>query len=74
MSDLEPFHLIRQDGRVVIEVHKGVRPARVDHPSEQISDECWSFLEECWNHDPTKRPTMATVLQGVAQMRPDHHE
>ncbi|EJD54232.1 kinase-like protein [Auricularia subglabra TFB-10046 SS5] len=71
MSELAPFYRIKQEGRVVVDVHNGGRPLRTDHPSEHLSDDCWALLEKCWKQSPAERPTVANVVQEICVMRPD---
>ncbi|KAJ7092196.1 kinase-like domain-containing protein [Mycena epipterygia] len=52
-----PFSNIQNDVRVVIAVKDGQRPERC----RRISDTNWEFLHGCWEHDPTKRPSLTRI-------------
>ncbi|KAJ7477420.1 kinase-like domain-containing protein [Mycena latifolia] len=52
-----PFSDIHNDVRVIIAVKDGRRPER----SQAISDVNWAFLQQCWNTDPTSRPSVSEI-------------
>jgi len=61
-----PFPRLR-DGQVILEV--AVRKRRPERPSfedqlphRRLSDALWMLMQECWQHDPSDRPTMETAL------------
>lgn len=35
---------------------------------EEATDEAWRLLEDCWNHDPDQRPSVAEVLERLESM------
>jgi len=44
-------------------VIKGIRPQRPDHTSRiAMSDEVWTMVEACWNHQPSERPTSEHII------------
>ncbi|KAK7027404.1 Rho guanine nucleotide exchange factor [Paramarasmius palmivorus] len=51
-----PFHNLR-DVAVMSAVMLGKRP-----PRNNISDDLWSLMDDCWNHNPPSRPTAADLL------------
>lgn len=55
-----PFSHIKNNASVILAVMTGDRPKRADCP--QISDVIWGMLEPCWDVDPTRRPSMATLF------------
>jgi len=55
-----PFSHIRNDAKVVLTIVEGGRPKRMHCP--QISDDIWRMLERCWDAEPNRRPSMATLL------------
>ena len=54
-----PFAHRRFYGGVVFDVIRGVRPPRPECP--KLTDDIWTVIQSCWNHDPKKRPTINTV-------------
>ena len=56
-----PFPHIKRDGGVILFVVSGGRPKR-GH-CLQINDYIWAMLELCWDAEPTRRPSMATLSQ-----------
>ncbi|KAL0570232.1 hypothetical protein V5O48_011740 [Marasmius crinis-equi] len=61
LSGRIPYHYIRNDAQVVIELHRGIKPRR---PAPLfITDPQWALVIRCWADDPEKRPTIAQVLR-----------
>ncbi|KZV91835.1 kinase-like protein [Exidia glandulosa HHB12029] len=71
LSGVQPFGDTKQAGRVVINVHQGMRPRRENHPTPLLTDDMWSLLERCWQHEPSMRATMVDVVNAIMKMRPD---
>jgi hypothetical protein len=65
LTNSKPFPHIKSDRKVFWHVVGGLRPKR-SH-CEQINDIVWNMLEMCWNKDPSRRPSMATLAQFFAQ-------
>ncbi|KAJ3545188.1 hypothetical protein NM688_g5653 [Phlebia brevispora] len=57
-----PFNNVRRDVEVSHYVVNGKRPPRPEN-SFWISDRMWKLIEECWDRDWTKRPTMKEVVR-----------
>jgi len=55
-----PFWHIRVDASVVVYVVSGGRPKREYY--QQINDDIWCTLEECWSAEPSRRPSMDVLL------------
>jgi len=53
-----PFHDIRPT-TVAVGVLSGNRPGRPMHPS--LTDDIWNLIEQCWDHDPQRRPDISDV-------------
>ncbi|KAF5382664.1 hypothetical protein D9615_002721 [Tricholomella constricta] len=63
LSGRIPYHYIRTDAQVVIELHRGTKPRR---PAKSfVSDSQWSFMERCWDDDPERRPNAGEVCRIV---------
>jgi len=54
-----PFSYIKGDASVIHHVASGGRPKR-EH-CLQVDEEIWTTLESCWDVEPTRRPSMATL-------------
>ncbi|KAJ7592096.1 kinase-like domain-containing protein [Mycena floridula] len=57
-----PFSGYWVDLQVGQEVAAGRRPPR---PLNLFSDESWNVIEECWQHDPTHRPSATMILTSL---------
>lgn len=67
-----PFNNMRREVEVNSHIIRGGRPARPTEYNPWLSDSVWGLMEECWQFDYTKRPTMREVLQrleGIAAAR-----
>ncbi|KZV91834.1 kinase-like protein [Exidia glandulosa HHB12029] len=71
LSGKVPFHNVKQVGRVVIMVNKGMSPKRADYGVNTFTDAVWALLMRCWDKDPASRPTMEQVVSALREMRPD---
>jgi serine/threonine protein kinase len=60
-----PFWYILVDASVVVYVVSGGRPKRAAY--RQINDDIWAMLEECWNAEPSHRPSMDTIISFFAK-------
>ncbi|TFK61579.1 kinase-like protein, partial [Pluteus cervinus] len=63
-----PFPEIPRDTVVVLKVMRQERPNRPKDPlsileSRGLTDKVWDMMEECWQHDPTRRPTSAKLVR-----------
>ncbi|KAJ3539949.1 hypothetical protein NMY22_g4498 [Coprinellus aureogranulatus] len=62
-----PFHHVKNNLAVVIQVREGARPKK---PSPEdpafrefgLTEGAWAFIEACWDQDPQLRPTAQTIL------------
>lgn len=56
-----PYHYLRTDAQVVIQLHQGIKPRR---PSASfVDDEQWDLIQMCWKEPPEERPTSTQVLK-----------
>uniref|UniRef100_A0A0W0FIU1 Protein kinase domain-containing protein n=1 Tax=Moniliophthora roreri TaxID=221103 RepID=A0A0W0FIU1_MONRR len=60
-SHLRPFHDLRSDGAVILQVHLGKRPSRPGNT--KLTDRIWSFIETCWATNPLQRPEPEWLIQ-----------
>jgi hypothetical protein len=61
-----PFGIKAKGPKIIQLVASGSKPQRSDHPRIEEytrSDELWSLFEECWDTDPTIRPSAEQVVQ-----------
>lgn len=69
-----PFATIQRDTAVMLQVKFGARPARPSDSSPSwskwgLTESIWSLMQDCWQEDPTMRPT---VYQIIGQLKPDY--
>ncbi|KAJ7715268.1 kinase-like domain-containing protein [Mycena metata] len=70
LSGRIPYHYLRKDAQVVIELHKGNKPRR---PAVSfVTDAQWSFIQHCWASDPLQRPDAAEVMRAVGALHRSH--
>ncbi|KAJ7166663.1 TKL/TKL-ccin protein kinase [Mycena filopes] len=66
LSGRIPYHYLRQDAQVVIELHRGNKPRR---PAVSfVTDAQWAFIQHCWASDPFQRPDAAEVIRAVGAL------
>ena len=56
-----PYHHLRRDAEVLLELNQGVHPPR---PPE-LADEHWALIWRCWADVPSTRPTVTEVAECV---------
>jgi len=61
LSGKLPYHYLRRDAEVLLELTRGLQPSR---PSE-VADEHWSLISRCWADEPVARPGISDVSQWV---------
>uniref|UniRef100_A0A0W0FIT5 Protein kinase domain-containing protein n=1 Tax=Moniliophthora roreri TaxID=221103 RepID=A0A0W0FIT5_MONRR len=61
-SSLRPFHGV-PDSAVIIEIHHRRRPSRP--VNMKLSNEIWSFIESCWDDEPSCRPRSPQLLDAL---------
>ncbi|GLB38631.1 putative protein tyrosine kinase [Lyophyllum shimeji] len=63
LSGRMPYHYIKTDPQVIIELHRGNKPRR---PAQTfVSDAQWAFIQRCWDDDAGKRPDIAEVCKAM---------
>ncbi|KAG6855806.1 hypothetical protein H0H87_010724 [Tephrocybe sp. NHM501043] len=71
-----PFASIKRDNTVMLRVKAGARPASPPLSSSSwvewgLTKETWACMEDCWNGQPSERPTASTVAQRLAAQVPE---
>jgi serine/threonine protein kinase len=61
LSGKLPYHDLRRDAEVLIELHHGIHPPR---PPE-LADEHWELISQCWAKHPSARPNIKEVSKRV---------
>jgi len=61
-----PYHYLRTDAQVVMELHQGVKPRR-PAPSF-VDDGQWSLIQRCWTDPPSGRPDIWDVREAVQDL------
>jgi len=54
--------------KTIIAVIMGRRPPRPAHPT--FTENLWTLMQRCWNHDPRLRPEASEVLQVLTSSVP----
>jgi len=66
LSGRVPYHYLRSDAQVVIELHKGNKPRR---PAQSfVTDTQWAFIQHCWAADPDTRPDSGEVVRAIGAL------
>ncbi|KAG8942533.1 hypothetical protein FRC04_003604 [Tulasnella sp. 424] len=63
MTNKIPYAKITSDPKVIMAIMDGSLPSPEDYSELPVTDPLWDIMKECWNKDPTKRPTMVDVLE-----------
>ncbi|KAF9013173.1 hypothetical protein BDQ17DRAFT_1342921 [Cyathus striatus] len=59
-----PYHYIRTDAQVVIELYQGKKPRRP--AASFVNDNQWFLIQKCWADGPDNRPIISEVQSSVA--------
>ncbi|KAK0213720.1 TKL/TKL-ccin protein kinase [Armillaria fumosa] len=63
LSGRIPYHYVRTDVQVVIELHNGKKPRRP--ATSFVTNAQWDFIQRCWADDPQERPDVGQALASV---------
>jgi len=66
LSGNVPYHQLKSDAQVLIQLSKGIKPQRPS--SNNITDAEWEFISNCWKEPPTLRPSTSEVTIHVKQI------
>lgn len=61
VSGVTPWKEKKSSTHIIIELSRGATPARPDN----ILDDYWSLIQQCWSWDPMRRPKATEVLQYI---------
>ncbi|KAG8965251.1 hypothetical protein FRC05_003302 [Tulasnella sp. 425] len=67
MTGKAPYFKCCTDPPIIMSIMNGKTPAPADYPELPSTDSYWGVMLRCWNEDPNKRPTMASLLNGSLQ-------
>lgn len=56
-----PFWRLRGDSAIIMAIVRGHQPLKADYPD--VGSCTWSKLEQCWDKDPDRRPSMDDLSQ-----------
>ncbi|KAF7974609.1 hypothetical protein HWV62_11574 [Athelia sp. TMB] len=59
-SDVYAFSMLMLQ-EVIMELYIGHRPDRTKYPPAMFTALTWALMNECWNHEPSARPGMASI-------------
>jgi len=67
-----PFFDCPRESTVIAKVKEGGRPtcpSKVDTPWTEwgLTDDMWSLMQECWQHDPVARPKIGQIVQRLSE-------
>ncbi|KAJ7185721.1 kinase-like domain-containing protein, partial [Mycena filopes] len=74
-TEKPPFSDISNDAAVMLRIVAKERPARPCNTDGQnlMSDAMWDIIQQCWSHNPSARPSMASVVERMLEVNNDLH-
>jgi len=67
-----PFYEVKQEDAIPLAKLSDSRPnprrPRPEEASQELTDELWCFLEDCWNYEPEGRPIVDEALWRLERM------
>jgi len=67
-----PFYEIKQESAITLAKMSDSRSnptrPRPEEASQELTDELWCFLEDCWNYEPEGRPSVDEALWRLERM------
>ena len=58
---------------MAVDVLSGTRPERPTHLG--FTDDMWNLTEQCWDHDPQRRPDISEVISRLRiPLAPEHDD
>ncbi|KZV79741.1 kinase-like protein [Exidia glandulosa HHB12029] len=73
-SGTRPFVLManrevaQHEAAIIKAIVNGRRPTRDQVTRDDFSDEMWNLVQDCWNQDPARRPSMGQVVGRMISM------
>jgi Protein tyrosine and serine/threonine kinase len=67
-----PFSDVQNDMFIPVAILKGLLPTRPESSvtARGLSDKMWKLMNECWECEPSSRPSMTTIREAIQNMRP----
>jgi len=73
LSGYAPFYYFQPEYVVILKVASGFKPWRNRHKSEAaLTDEIWSLLSDCWDHQAERRLDMEAVVHRLTLAQTAH--
>ncbi|KAF5351141.1 hypothetical protein D9756_008335 [Leucocoprinus leucothites] len=67
-----PFYEIKSEGAIILtklsDSHPNPSRPLPKDAGEELTDELWRLLEDCWNYEPNDRPSLNEVLRRLEEM------
>lgn len=64
----KPFANISRDS--IVQTHVCIRLGRPERPKdEQVTDEVWQLMQDCWKIEPKERPTFEEIHRRLVQAK-----
>ncbi|KAJ3517430.1 hypothetical protein NLJ89_g512 [Agrocybe chaxingu] len=66
LSGRMPYHYLRTDHQVVIQLHQGIKPRRP--ATSFVNDSQWDLIQQCWKDPPESRPSAEELRQSTRNL------
>ncbi|CAA7262791.1 unnamed protein product [Cyclocybe aegerita] len=66
LSGRMPYHYLRTDHQVVIQLHQGIKPRRP--ATSFVNDSQWDLIQQCWKEPPERRPSAEELRQSTRSL------
>ncbi|KXN81954.1 Mitogen-activated protein kinase kinase kinase 1, partial [Leucoagaricus sp. SymC.cos] len=68
-----PYYETRQNFRVAHQVVEGIKPRKPDlQKTRGLTESIWSLMQDCWELNPDKRPTVKQITNMLFPREPPH--
>lgn len=71
MSQLRPYHVIKNEHRVTLAIKSGRLPSfkpSYPHAASCLTDLLWDVIRACWHPNQFSRPTSAKLLAAIDEL------
>ncbi|KAG8913436.1 hypothetical protein FRC01_004548 [Tulasnella sp. 417] len=62
MTGKWPFYQMATAARAIVAIAMDITPSPSDHPELPESDPLWSLMNQCWDAEPSERPSASQVV------------
>jgi son of sevenless-like protein len=71
-TDDVPFSHITNDMYIPVVIRDGSLPTRPERNSiaRGLSDAMWDLMSQCWQRDPTLRPSITKIREAIQKIHP----